>query len=288
MALSGARRKAISRTQALLAQDPRLSAALKQAGADKDKEASAVTGLQFYMQQADVRNSPQAVVFVSAMLTVLCGFFAAELFTPYFVPLLSLLGAALPFFWLEQRVRARAAKFSSDYPSVLLAAASSIKAGMTALAALERAITLLPRDSLVRVEVEKLLSALNRGVDREHALSEFGRTIRQADLELFRCAFALALENGGRFAPTLERLARVCRDREVLVRSAQVSTATMRMTANALIVIAPVILAMIAVRTDDFWELLVNHPTANMLASIGVMIIVGSFLILRRMSNFNP
>jgi len=105
---------------------------------------------------------------------------------------------------------------------------------------------------------------------------------------LFRHAFALTLENGGRFAPTLERLARVARDREILMRTARVSTTTMRMTANVLLVIAPLVILMIAVRMENYWGSVIHHPVANTLASIGFTVIIGSYLLLRKMSSFRP
>ncbi len=244
--------------------------------------------LSLYLEQGGTALKPELFVAIS-----FCSAFAAGCLAVFFAPTVfvvpaALLGGMFPLSWLEARVTARAGKFSRDYPSVLLAAASSIKAGMTATAALERAVVLLPGDSLVRREVEQLLAALHRGERKESALQRFGRSIRQADLELFREAFALALENGGRFAPTLERLARVCRDREVLIRSAEVCTATMRMTANVLLAVSPLIVLMISVRTNGYWELFFQHPTANFIASLGIAVIICSYALLRRMSSFKP
>jgi len=62
----------------------------------------------------------------------------------------------------------------------------------------------------------------------------------------------------------------------------------MRLTANVLLGIAPLIMLMIASRTENFWELIIHNSTANNLATIGVVVISGSFFILRRMSSFKP
>lgn len=247
-----------------------------------------LTSLHRLMSYADVKFAPLVIIGASLLIGVTFALLSAQVCSPYFVPFFAIAGAFLPFHWLDGRARTRAAAFAADYPSILLATASSIKVGLPPYLALERATRLLPKSSMVRREVEKLIGQLRHGVAKERALSEFGATIRQPDLVLFRAAFLLVLEHGGKFAPTLYRLAGVCRDREILMCSARVSTTNMRMTANILLAVAPIVVAVTAARTENFWELLVQHPIANSLASAGIVIISFSYGILRRMSNFRP
>ena len=219
------------------------------------------------------------------MLTLwLSAFFAAKLIWP----LCFIFGAFIPFFWLEKKIAERAAEFIDDYPTVLLATSSSVKAGLTPQMALERSIKLLPTKSLLRKEIELLLDKIRRGISKEEAINQFASSIKQPELELFRSAYMLIEENGGRFAPTLERLALVSKDRAALIGQAKVSSATMRMTANILLVIAPLLVLTIASRTDGFYDLIVNNSTANTLASLGVTFIAGGYLVLQRMSSFKP
>lgn len=264
----------------------------------RDVPKQALGGLQTIRQSplalvrllsyADVKIAPLVIIGMSLFAGVTFAVLSAQVCSPYFVPFFAVAGAFLPFHWLDGRARTRAAAFAADYPSILLATASSIKVGLPPYLALERATRLLPKSSMVRIEVEKLISQLRHGIAKERALSEFGATIRQPDLVLFRAAFLLVLEHGGKFAPTLYRLAGVCRDREILMCSARVSTTNMRMTANILLAVAPIVVAVTAARTENFWELLVQHPVANALASAGIVIISFSYGILRRMSNFRP
>lgn len=282
------RKTALDRTYALFERDPTVQQLTANPSSEITERITVRTGLSLYLHQADVRVSPIIMVGVSLFCAIMFATVFGKLLSLYFLPLFFAAGAGMPFLWCERRIGIRASEFAADYPAVLMATASSLKAGMTALGALERSIRLLPKKSLVRGEVERLVCRLSRGISVKEALRDFGADIRQPDLELFRTAFALVLENGGRFAPTLERLAGVCRDRTILIRTAHVSTATMRMTAYILIVMVPLIISMVAVRTDSYWDTLVNHPVANVLASVGVIIIGGSFLILMRMSSFKP
>lgn len=238
--------------------------------------------------EADVGVSPVFLAGCSIALFVTTAAVLSRVFAPVFVPLFSFLVAALPYSWVQSRANRRAAEFSSDYPSILLAAASSLKTGMTPLGALERSVQLLKHDSILRQEVERLLARIGEGVPKEQAIGEFGRSVRLADLALFRSAFLLVLENGGRFGPTLERLAQVTRDRNTLISSARVSTAVMRMTANFLLVVAPIVVLMVAARTPNYWDTFRTNAVANTLGTAGAAIIAASYFVLRFMSSFRP
>jgi Flp pilus assembly protein TadB len=275
------------RAQALIEADPRSfyvrenEEVLKQATEENSR-------VRVYLRQANLNCPPLVFIFLMLASALIVSFAATAFLSVWFTPLFLFAGAVLPVVYVERRISARAAQFASDYPTVLLATASSIKAGMTAYRALERATRLLPNDSLVRKEISDLLAALDKGVTREKAVSDFARSIRQADVELFRTAFLLASEHGGRFGPTLERLARVCRDRGTLTHMAGVRTATMRMTGNVLLALTPIIVMMIAVRTEGYWDLFLYNPTANTLSTIGILCILLSYATLIRMSNFRP
>lgn len=207
-------------------------------------------------------------------------------FLPWFLsPLVALVAGFAPVLWLDRRATTRAFNFSSSFPSVLLAAASSMKAGFTPVHALQRGSQLLCKSDPVRLEIDRMLLALQSGISRDHAVREFANTIRQPDLDLFRAAFLLTLEHGGRFSSTLQRLAAVTTDRLNLMQAARVSTTNMRMTANVLLLLSPLIVAAVALRTDDFLKVITTHPTANTLAGIGLLLILGGYGTLRRMSN---
>ena len=261
---------------------------LQSAEIESYRELHYIDGLQRFLLQANLNIPPALLLSISFLSGAAAAFAFSKLLSIYFIPVFGLFGALLPFLWVESRVRARAIEFAADYPSMLLAASSSVRAGLTPYQALERSTRLLQKQSLVRKEVDELLRKLRQGNPRAQAIEEFGISIRQPDLALFRSAFALILENGGRFAPTLMRLAKVSNNRATLIRGADVSTAGMRMTANILLVIAPMLVLLIAVRTENFWDIFFNNSVANFLASAGIVTITICYLVLRRMSNFKP
>lgn len=240
------------------------------------------------IEQSGVNISLKQFISLCLVSGSICAVLAIKCFSLFLAPVLFFGGLFLPYLWLGGKINKRSIEFSSDYPTVLLAMASSIKVGHTAYMALERATRLLPEQSIVRKEVNIMLSALRRGESRDLAVVNFGKTIRQPELDLFRKAFLLVTENGGRFAPTLERLALVSKDRATLTSMARVSTTNMRMTANMLLVICPIVLGLVAVRTENYWDLFFNHPVASTLSTIGLMVILGSYALLQKMSSFKP
>ncbi len=264
-------------------------ASIKEATACRDEgSTSSQSQLSLLLLQADVDKSPYEFISSLILVASVCAGFSIRLF--------SLLGALVVFLlvlymgiaWLRRLAARRAHRFLEDYPSVVLATAASLKAGLSPYAALERAVQFFPRENLVRREADLLLEKLRSGVSKERALAEFAASIDQPDLVLFRQGLLLVLENGGRFSPTLQRLARVSRDRAVLVQSARVSTATMRTTAHILLCLTPALVGMVALRTNEYWTTLFHHPTARILALSGSLLILVSYLTLRRMSAFTP
>ncbi len=244
--------------------------------------------LTLYLFQADLNISN--IYFLS--ICIFSGIFFVILFdlvfSLYFLPIFFLLGFFIPVSYCETKIRKRAANFNSDYPQFLMAMASSIKVGLTPYQAMEKATKLLSKDSLLKKEVEYLLKKIDSSLEKEKAIEEFASNIRLPDIKLFRSALSLVIENGGRFAPTLTRLANVSNNRSSLIRLAEVSTANMRMTANILLMISPVILLIISLNYENYWETLTSNRVANNLATAGSMIIIGCYMILRKMSYFKP
>ena len=235
-----------------------------------------------------LRLHPLSFVALCSLLGLGCGWLSAHFLTPVSVPFFLAIGFIIPFGVLDRRIEHRARCFAEDYPAILLAASSSIKVGLTPENALQRATKLLPRESDARKEIELLLSRLREGLPKEAAVAAFAENYRLPDVDLFRSAFLLVMETGGRFSPTLQRLAGVSANRMTLLKMAEVSTASMRMTGNVLLCIAPGILGFLSMRIQGFWITVKENPIANGIASGGILMMVLGFLVLRSMSRFKP
>jgi Flp pilus assembly protein TadB len=230
--------------------------------------------------------SGMQILFISSSLIVsLC---LAFILKKIFIVVFSIIPVLVVRYLNRRRVIAEQKEFISEYPAVLLATASNLKAGLSVYSALERAIQLLDENSRIKAEIRSLLEKVSRGVPKEVAVSEFAEGIDLPELRLFKRAFILVLVHGGKFSRTLERLSEVCRDRDSLVKSANVSTASMRMTANVLLAIAPLLMLILSFRTKGFWTILFENSIASGLGVVGASIIIGAFFILRKLSDFKP
>lgn len=238
--------------------------------------------------KSNLKLTKFSFIFIVLLTAIIIGVLSSFFFSVYYSPIFFLIGGSLPVFYLFSKVDKRAMEFSKDYPSVLLATATSIKAGMTPLVALERAIKLLPSSSFCKEETIKLMKALDSGVDKKKAISQYGVSVDLPEISLFRTAFLLVMEHGGPFIPTLERLAEVTRERMNLISSSKVSTASMKMTANVLLSIIPIVLVFLSVGNKDYWNIISENPLANSVATFGVILIILGYIILRRMSVFKP
>ncbi len=286
--LSAVQKEEWQRVWALCDADPMLKEIREVSDKQIKRPSVPQKGLKLYLYQAGVNIHPGVIIGLAIASGALVGAIAASVLPLFFAVICFFVGATIPFSWLEGRVLKRASVFTLDYSTVLLATASSVRVGMTVDAALERATKQLPDDSAVKQEIHLFLQKIKQGIPKEIAIEEFAASIRQPDLQLFRVAYILATEVGGRFAPTLTRLAEVSQDREQLIHHAQTSTATMRMTANVLLVIAPGLQYMLSLRTKDYWDIILEDSMANMMASTGVIIILFGYIVLRKMSKFKP
>ena len=230
----------------------------------------------------------EAVFLLCVAISAAIGIIAINYTVFYLVPVLMLGGFMVPIVYLQNKAEKRTMLFLGDYPSILLAIASYMKAGLSLYPAMEKSAKLLPDNNLVAQEVKVLLEKISSGVGKDQAILSFATHIRLPELELFRQALLLAADNGGKFVPTLHRLAIISKDRSNLIVSAKSGTSAMKLTANVLLVITPVLLLLMAARIENFWGIMINDSVANALASTGAMLILFNYLLLRRMSNFKP
>ena len=230
----------------------------------------------------------ELIILLCAALSASLGILALYMTASYLAPAVMLGGFIAPIAYLQSRADKRALLFLNDYPSILLAVASYMKAGLNLYPAMEKASRLLPDTNMVVKEIKLLLEKISSGASKEQAILSFAEHIRLPELELFRQAMLLASENGGKFVPTLHRLAIISKDRANLIVSAKSGTATMKLTANVLLVMAPLLLLFMSARIENFWDIIVSNKIANALASIGTVLILFNYILLRKMSNFRP
>lgn len=125
---------------------------------------------------------------------------------------------------MERRFKA----FDNDYPQMLLSLVGLLKTGMNAMGALEAASQGLDETSLVKEEIDLMITRLRYGVPEDKSIGSFGEDIYHPEIELFVQALLLSRRVGGNLSDTLDRLAKQVRKRQYFRNSAKAAVGMQR------------------------------------------------------------
>jgi tight adherence protein B len=175
---------------------------------------------------------------------------------------------------VQGRSTKRSRDFERDYTALLLSLSSSIRTGRDPLSALLECSSLFPESSEVYKELTCFRVEIQRGADHEKAIRKFGSSIDHPDLKLFRSVFRLAMQEGSSLSRSLERLARVTRQRQSFRRKIRSATAMQKLSAFGISLCAIVIMIIqIGVNPSATYEAF-QHPTGARILMIGLLLIV--------------
>ncbi len=125
----------------------------------------------------------------------------------------------------------RMESFEGDYPTLLIALASSVRAGHDPLVAMISAAELFSAESPLGAELRRFAGAIEAGSEDDVAIRDFGRSIGHPDVVLLRNAYLIARREGASLGESLHRLARVTRQRQSFRRKMRAAVAMQRLSA---------------------------------------------------------
>ncbi|WKZ57553.1 MAG: type II secretion system F family protein [Bdellovibrionota bacterium] len=164
--------------------------------------------------------------------------------------------------------------FERDYPALLLALASAVRTGLDPLMALLATSELFEENSVMRKELQRVKSALERGATEEEAIHHFGTSVRHPDLQLFRTAFVLARKEGASLSECLRRLVRVTRNRQSFRRKVKAAVALQKLSAIGIGGCAIAIGIIQGISNPQAMEIALSHPSGSKLIFAGLFAIV--------------
>lgn len=168
--------------------------------------------------------------------------------------------------------------FERDYPTLLIALASSVRAGLDPLVAIISARSLFPRESALRAELERFAEAIEAGLDEGLAIREFARSVQHPDVELLRTAYLLARREGSSLGECLHRLARVTRQRQSFRRKMRGAVAMQRLSAIGIAGCAILIALFQGVTNSRGVVEAISDPRGVAALSIGAALMLGGLL----------
>lgn len=153
-------------------------------------------------------------------------------------------GRAVSNNYVNRRIGKRFNAFDRDFAPFMLSLVGLLKTGMNIMSAIDAAAERLGPDSMLRLEVVRMLERLRFGVSEDHAIGAFAEGIDHPDVELFVQALLLSKRVGGSLSDTLERLARQARRRAQFRMQARAAVGQQRGSVWVIIVIIALIQVM--------------------------------------------
>ena len=154
-------------------------------------------------------------------------------------------GSLLVNYYINRRTKVQFDAFDRDFAPFIMAFVGLLKSGMNLMAGMEAASERLGPDSLLRMEVVRMLERLRFGVNEDFAIGSFAESVDHPDIELFVQAMLLSKQVGGSLSNTLERLSRQARRRAQFRLQAQAAVGQQRGSVWAILAIVALVQTML-------------------------------------------
>ena len=196
--------------------------------------------LSMLFDQADTSLTPAKFLVVSAGFG-LGGAIAFGMvgLHPGLVPILGLMAATLPLFWLLWRKKRRLKKFASQLPDALELIARALRAGHS----LGSGFNLVASEMSEPISTEfgRVFEEQNLGIPLEEALESITDRVPNLDLRFFCTAVILQRQTGGDLAEILDKIGNLIRERFKIWGQVQALTGEGRLSGIVLLALPPVL-----------------------------------------------
>lgn len=186
-----------------------------------------------------------------------------------------LAGMAVVFLFLLWRRGRRRRLILNQLPEVIEMLARSVRAGRT----LDQSFELVGEtvaDPMGR-EMRRCARHLDMGLSMEAALSALSRRAPLSEMRILVATLIVQRRAGGQLPVTLERLARVIRDRVSYRRQFRAATAAARISAILIAAAGPLVVIYMMIWQPEYVQRFLDHPQGQMLLMVAIgLLIIGS------------
>jgi tight adherence protein B len=234
--------------------------------------------------RADVKTSAVTIV-CSCLGLAAAGFFLVYIWVP--IPAIQAIVAALfgslPIFYLKIKGSRRMKAFDNGLPDAIDMMARALRAGHS----MSASINVIAEQSVepVRSEFSEVFKQQNFGLPIRDAMEQMLNRIPSQDLRVMVTGILVQKETGGNLAEILDRTSATIRERLKIQGEIRTHTAQGRMTGYILTALPIVMLLVINFLNPGYSKVLIDTPTGNMLAYIGLGLLVAGGLIIRQIIN---
>jgi tight adherence protein B len=199
-------------------------------------------------------------------------------------------GAGIVVWWqiadfVRNKIRRRQAATEAHLADALVNIAGSLRAGFSFPQACQMAVPQLHWP--LNEEIQDMLEEVNVGRSLDDALKNLAERVQTYEMDITVNAVLVQRQVGGSLAEILDSLARTLRERKELRGHLMALTAQQRLSAYFVAGIPLLTLAFLSLTSWQFMKPLFVTFTGNILITIGVIMDLLGFLVMRRLTRID-
>jgi tight adherence protein B len=200
-----------------------------------------------------------------------------------FAPVVGILFAMLPLFWLTFRRKRRLKKFAAQLPEALELVARALRAGHSLAAGFRLVSSEMSQP--IGGEFGRVFEEQNLGIPFEEALEGLTERVPNLDLKFFATAVVLQRQTGGDLAEILDKIGNLVRERFKIWGQVQALTGEGRLSGIVLLALPPMLFVAVYRMNPDYLMLLFTDDLGKKMLIGGILMQLLGALVIRKIVN---
>jgi tight adherence protein B len=200
-----------------------------------------------------------------------------------FAPVVGILFAMLPLFWLTFRRKRRLKKFAAQLPEALELVARALRAGHSLAAGFRLVCSEMSEP--IGGEFGRVFEEQNLGIPFEEALNGLTERVPNLDLKFFATAVVLQRQTGGDLAEILDKIGNLVRERFKIWGQVQALTGEGRLSGIVLLALPPMLFIAVYRMNPDYLMLLFTDDLGKKMLIGGILMQLLGALVIRKIVN---
>lgn len=170
----------------------------------------------------------------------------------------------------------RRAKFVRQLADALMLLTNSLRSGYSFIKGLE--LVAKEMDDPISKELSRMLREINLGATLDEALTNLGRRVQSADLDIVIGAYLVQKDVGGNLTEIMEKVAETIRERLRIQGDIRVLTAQGRLSGLIVGLLPLGIFTFLVLRAPDYYRIMFEAPKIHLMGldvPVGVLVLLG-------------
>ena len=251
-----------------------------------NSRAGVVAPVERLIGQSGVKTTV-GVVLLSCGCLFMLGLLAGQLWVGslWVGALFGLVLLTVPVVYLRWRSIQRVRRFEELFPEALDLMSRAMRGGHTFVTALGMVAEDLPDP--IAAEFKLLHDQQNFGMPLNEALRIFGERVPLLAAKFFVTAIVTQRESGGNLTEVLDNLAKVIRDRFMVMRQVRVKSAHGRITGWVLVALPPTVALILGVVSPHYYDAMLGERIGIQMIAVAVVLQISGALIIRKIINID-